>query len=990
MFQAQTMTTHQTPMHPRAARLVKLTLARRCLSVGVLMVACVWSHATEAPRQDLSSWVEVIASACGKKCGFQLNVEGVAGPDQRIKLLQQDLVFMEQKLPAGPFNIRAIRPLKNNMPVQIVLESADKTVDEVQLPMQANEKRILFAKFTPPPSTPPSAAAAASKALKTPEPEDDLEFDTDFLRGKAFRSLDPLEVKRLGLARPGTYDADIFRNGGPVTKTPLLLIADPLKADAPAKACITPALFSQLGTKPQAITAKGLALIKAQQQVETKPNCMPIDDWIDGASAEFEASELRLDISIPQAFLNKQNYQSVPKELLVRGVDAGFVNYTLNGFNSGSQTSQFLGLRGGVNFSGWQLRQSATYSQNNGTGSQFIVGETVVNRPLLDLNANLAIGDTGTFSPVIGSTAIRGVRLSSEESLYPEEERSFRPVIRGVARTNARVRVSQNNTVFFEQNVPPGPFEFNDLNPISTVGNLQVLVSEADGTEQRFVVPYSFSAGKLNPGSWRYSVATGVYRNFTSAQSNGLLQGYVRYGLNSYLSPTAEILLANNYTNLGLQVNFNHELGSLNFNTLFSSIREPLETRRGYAQGITYGAPIWKALSLSAGLNSQSQHYISPSSALNLAPGQVTTDSFKNSQYISLGVGGSEWGSMSLSTVRSSSWLQAGISQQYRLGYSNYWRQVGFYTSLDRSISPDGLTVVDGFSISASIPLNFSGGNSRVQVGSTQTSNSSALQSVAVSGSLLDNQLGYNLNHSTSSGASNDSGSLSVQHPWGYVSGSLSSGRGIQQTGINLGGGLVVHSQGVILSPVLGQTFAIVEIPKGEGASVQGSKARVNKDGFGVVPNLSAYYQNDVQISLEGASTEVEIDNATQKVAPVDGSIVRLKFNSTSGRPLLITFLVEKETRVPIGATISDSEGKELGTVGQGNRGLIRVSKLKDRIKVVWGDKADETCFTNYAVDDKASTNASGFVHLKLRCELSLLSEKTAQQSNVNSKGTAK
>ena len=88
-----------------------------------------------------------------------------------------------------------------------------------------------------------------------------------------------------------------------------------------------------------------------------------------------------------------------------------------------------------------------------------------------------------------------------------------------MARTNARVRVLQNNAVILEQNVPPGPFELPELNPISSVGNLQVVVSEADGSEQRFVVPFSISMGKLNPGSYRYSVATGLYRNFTSTQN---------------------------------------------------------------------------------------------------------------------------------------------------------------------------------------------------------------------------------------------------------------------------------------------------------------------------------------------------------------------------------------------------------------------------------------------------------------------------------------
>jgi len=151
---------------------------------------------------------------------------------------------------------------------------------------------------------------------------------------------------------------------------------------------------------------------------------------------------------------------------------------------------------------------------------------------------------------------------------------------------------------------------------------------------------------------------------------------------------------------------------------------------------------------------------------------------------------------------------------------------------------------------------------------------------------------------------------------------------------------------------------------------VMGSSARINSRGFGVVPHLAAYYINDVQITLEGASTELEVDNASQKVAPVEGSIVRITFSANSGKPLLIVLQPSNGARVPIGATVSDAAGNELGTVGQGSRALVRVQNSTGRLKVQWGDKPDETCLTDYALGEGQSTNASGFTHLKLRCEV--------------------
>ena len=127
------------------------------------------------------------------------------------------------------------------------------------------------------------------------------------------------------------------------------------------------------------------------------------------------------------------------------------------------------------------------------------------------------------------------------------------------------------------------------------------------------------------------------------------------------------------------------------------------------------------------------------------------------------------------------------------------------------------------------------------------------------------------------------------------------------------------------------------------------------------------------------ASNELEVDNASQQVAPVEGSIVRLKFSANSGRPLLIVLQPSSGTRVPIGATVSDAAGNEVGTVGQGSRALVRVKQATGRLKVVWGDKPEETCLLAYALDEKQMANATGFTHLKLRCDMTAVPETSAQ-----------
>ena len=926
---------------------------------------------------------------------LRVQLEGSAFAGQRVLLEQKGLVIYEQQLKEGPFRIKAMPPLDKTAPLTVRLQSPNQPEERTILTLQPNQRRELFAKR---PELLALAPVAKPVPLKDKLPlsklEEDIEFDVDFLRGKAFRNLSAAEVKKLGSVRPGNIDTDIFRNGNMVSKGMVRFVAR--NKDENANACISPALFQQLGVKPNFISPKGLELLKAQQNTvkaassgaSSAPDCLFIEDWVAGAATEFDNSNLRLDVSIPQAFLTRQNRQNVPPEMLTRGENAGFINYNLNNYKAQGFSSNFLGLNTGINVAGWQVRHTSFLSQNRSTGdatttstSQYVAGETYVKRPLIDLKANLALGDISSNSPIIGSTPIRGVRLSSEENMLPDDERSFRPIIKGVARTNARVRISQNNTVFFEQTVPPGPFEFDDINPISSVGNLTVVIAEADGTQQTFTVPYSAGAGKLNPGSYRYSIATGLYRNFTSTQNTAVLQGYLRYGFNDFTTPGMEVLLGPNYQNLGLQASFNSKMGSLNFNTLFSHFDPAATTpRSGYAYNTSYNPPAMGRFSAYAGVGRQSLRYTTPSAALSSGTNALfTNDSYKYSTFLGFGLGLDKWGSISLGSSQQSSWAGVG-SRQLRLGYNVSIRQMFVGLAMDRTSYSDNRPKGESVSVSLSLPLSFGPSQGSVNASYNKNGDAEPTQTLSYSGNSQENNSNYNLSQSQTGDFGYSSGSVGVQHRYGSLGASVStSTAGNQQTGLSASGGLVLHSGGVILAPTLSDTFAIVEVPKGEGAGVLGSKSRINSSGYGVVPYLSPYYLNDVQISLEGASNELDMENASQKVAPVEGSIVRLKFNATSGRPLLMVLQASNGVRVPIGATVTDSLGNEVGTVGQGSRALVRVQKPKDRLKVVWGDKPEETCWLDYALDEKQTANTSGFTNLKLRCEVAGVKEATAQ-----------
>jgi len=123
---------------------------------------------------------------------------------------------------------------------------------------------------------------------------------------------------------------------------------------------------------------------------------------------------------------------------------------------------------------------------------------------------------------------------------------------------------------------------------------------------------------------------------------------------------------------------------------------------------------------------------------------------------------------------------------------------------------------------------------------------------------------------------------------------------------------------------------------------------------------------NIVDLDLSKAPLDVELESTSQRTAPVSGAIVKLTYVSVTGRPLLVHFSGEK---IPFGSTVINDAGDELGTLGPGNRGLIRVKSDKGVLKVVWGDKPDESCSAAYELKPVQKTTKTDYTLLDLVCQ---------------------
>lgn len=139
----------------------------------------------------------------------------------------------------------------------------------------------------------------------------------------------------------------------------------------------------------------------------------------------------------------------------------------------------------------------------------------------------------------------------------------------------------------------------------------------------------------------------------------------------------------------------------------------------------------------------------------------------------------------------------------------------------------------DRISLNLNIPLYF-GDNRSITLTSNTIFNNEKFGStqLGVNGTLDDeNNWTYGLNTSTASGGEHSIAmNTGYRTPYVNTNANYSQGQGYRQFGVGANGSVVVHSDGVVLTPNTSTTMALIEAEGAEGASVISAPGvRVNK-----------------------------------------------------------------------------------------------------------------------------------------------------------------
>lgn len=764
---------------------------------------------------------------------------------------------------------------------------------------------------------------------------------------------------------------------------------------------LTPALLNELGVNTERLPA-----------FKDLPKDKPVKDLADlipQASSKFDIARLRLEISIPQVAMQPDKSSRMEPERWDDGIPALLFNYNLSGGRTEQRINNdtrnmnnlFANVQTGANMGAWRLRSTITHSYSEQDGGRHgqrsrsdatRFSNTYLMRDIRAWRSHLTLGESSTGSEVLDGIPFRGVQLQSSEQMLPARLRGFAPQITGVANSNARVTIRQNGYVVYETYVAPGPFEIKDLYQAGMSGDLDVSVTEADGSVHSFIVPYSTLPVMLRPGAFKYEVTAGRYDGgltYGSRESNFAL-GTLIYGLPKDITLYGGGLVSEHYNALTLGTGVSlGEWGAMSADATLSNARFQDQSRNtGGSWRLRYSKSLLTtgtSIDLTA-LRYSTKNFYTFNEYNTMGYTRRDDDLFYTSDrrrssfqtQVSQQMG--QLGTVSLRANRDDYWGSTKTLNGISAGYSGGYKGVsyGLYYNINRIKGNGHWPENRQITVNLNIPF-------------TVFSNLPAMRNTYLSTQISHDNKGRTLNQSGISG-SNENLSYSMMQSWGNQNqisssninigwqgnkGNISAGYGYSHDArtmnVNVSGGAIAHAEGLTLSRTLGSSMALVSAPQAGAVKLTSGNGITDQQGFAVAPYLSDYTSNNIGLDPSTLPDNIDLPKTNIDVFPTKGAVVKANFATRVGYQVLMNLTrAQGSEGVPFGATVSLVNSKEHddATSIVGDNGQVYIAGLpqKGELLVAWGKGNDKQCRVQFNLAGFAPTAQMPVIQINADC----------------------
>lgn len=776
--------------------------------------------------------------------------------------------------------------------------------------------------------------------------DDSVEFSIDALDAADRGNVDLSRFSETNYVAPAKYLLDIKINGRFYKQDKITYIISPDDKNK-TLACLTPGMVTALALKEKAL--------KMVRRIDD--NCLDITTI---PSATLANQEGTLDISIPQAWMKYSDPDWVPPERWDSGVPGLLLDYSISGQTSrqikngsGSNTNFSAYGQTGMNIGAWRLR--AQY-QGDYSGSEhqhnFEFNQIYAYRPLPMQAAKIILGEIYSNSKVFDTVRFTGINLASDERMLPPNLQGYAPQVRGIAKSNAKVTVSQSGRTIYETTVPAGPFNIEDLNT-SVRGELDVKVEEQDGSITTFKVNTANIPYLTRPGYIRYNTSIGRPSQYNhKLQGPAFYTGDFSWGLSNSWSIYGGVLLSgNNYnawsTGIGRDLDI---FGAISADVTQSISKIPGENSQ---QGMSFKL-------------SYAKTFDEFNSAITFAGYRFSQKKFRTqSQYLEDRYNdySNSGRDKEMYTITGNKTFWADDPDKMTTlfityTHQNYWDTKGqdrYGLSASRTFSFAGVSGItanlalyrstyqgrndDSLSFSISMPI----GDSRWAGYDLQMQGRRNTQMASYSDNRDYNNLWRIRAGADQAGKASGDGYYQHRAAMAQIDTNVSYQ---QDNYISLGGtvrgGITATRYGAAIhNSSATQDTARVMVDTGgvAGVPLNGKQARTNLFGIGVVPDVASYNSFDTRIDVDALGEDVEVLHAITTTTFTEGAIGYEKFAMSQGERVMSQLRLQDGTSPPFGAEVVNDDGVSVAMIMDGGIAYLSGVKPGEKLSAVWEGK---------------------------------------------------
>lgn len=695
---------------------------------------------------------------------------------------------------------------------------------------------------------------------------------------------------------------------------------------------------------------------------------------IPGTRVRISTVAQSIDFLVPESWFSARRPTLAPVSAWDWGEPALLANYRLSAdrrFTSGGDDADhFYGsFNTRANFDRWRLIADGSFSYdraNHSSTSDTSLQNLFLTRIFPETRSRLKAGNFTTSPFFSQGVTIRGAELYVDTSLTADDELDFVPVVTGYAQTQARVTVRRAGYVIYERIVSPGAFTLQNLPASIGSGDLEVTITETDGRERVFVVPFTTNAKQLRTGKTRWSVAAGVLDRSGLGSDPAVLALDAGYGLPFNTTTFGAIQTTPDY--------FNGLVGAAWMIPVVGSVdaqwryaRSDVDSIRRNGQGWVLG---WNRYVEATGsyLSLQYEHY-------DAGDYRTIDEAYRPSdRYGFRGAVKSRW-SLNLSqTMKKFGSLYASMRREEREGdhetssYSVTWstsvRGVGVNLSLQQS----RYTGYEGMrdrtaALQFTIPLDVLTGSAEHfghTIGAGFVSTDDGVDaSISASGTALENgDFSYSLQAERSQSGDANRFSASADYRANRVRAGLnvSASEGNYAVGASLSGGLALLPQGFYLTRELYGGHVVAHFPDVPEAVFKNGIDATHAGETSIVTHLNEYRVNDLTVDVDALPLNVQLPVYLKRVVPADGAVVSIPFETLRGRRVLATLTDSGGTPVPFGSSVmlEKRNAFALETVtDEEGRAFFGALPLEGVLSARWRDESNrpQRCRAPYRLD---------------------------------------